>query len=237
MNDREHQVKTYTTLEQRGLSDADMAEDDFVGNLAKINNKIGNNAVFMHLTVIASGNVNLHKSLMKQLIVDIPKYFDDYVDSSHINLLVERTASAWDAIRIELMVDSPRASRERMIVAYANRDGDSMRLYPFKEVATTKQITVEPLNGWENYNGAAIVTKSGRYVNVDFDIRKGLTDRGTILFALPEGFRPPKDIAMMVIGEGGVATMRTVVNARGGIKLYDATAETVSIIGKGGFPI
>ena len=31
--------------------------------------------------------------------------------------------------------------------------------------------------------------------------------------------------------------MRTVVNARGEIKLYDATAETVSIIGKGGFPI
>lgn len=240
----DYPIKSYSsTLEHFGLSDEEMSPDNFAENFYKLSNVMAYNyGFFAFLYCNNTICPNFLESLIKRLK-------DDGIDYNlttikpEITMLISRCGGVRAQTKIEIMIDAVAAThgnetlRDITIIGYANRDGDSMRLYPFKEVATTKQITVEPLNGWENYNGAAIVTKSGRYVNVDFDIRKGLTDRGTILFTLPEGFRPPKDIAMMVIGEGGGATMRTVVNARGEIKLYDATTETVSIIGKGGFPI
>ena len=59
-------IKFYTTLEQMGLSDADMAEDDFVENLAKINIALG--AGYVHLFIMLSDSQpNLRESLLARM--------------------------------------------------------------------------------------------------------------------------------------------------------------------------
>ena len=98
-------IRTYTTLEQIGLSDADMAEDDFVGNLAKINIALG--AGYVHLFIMLSDSQpNLRESLFARMEKDGIDCRSINEEDGEFTLFLDRPFDTYRAIKIEVMKES-----------------------------------------------------------------------------------------------------------------------------------
>lgn len=231
-------IKFYTTLEQMGLSDADMAEDDFIGNLAKISNKTHSRYIFILMDINnVSFYPNLMKSINKQLTIDNVTN----ADVPAVTLKIERVADAWRAIKIELFVENGygnltnEQARQKTIIAYANRDGDTMYFYPFREVAKIQPvIDITPLNGWE-FRWFKM-TKVGNIVTLIFTSKGvGVLADGTVIGIVPEGYRPIENCSVSMSHNGSNHQGRIAIDTAGNIKIYNITDATDKIDSSGSF--
>ena len=228
-------IKFYTTLEQMGLSDADMAEEDFVGNLYKINEAFGNAPMHMRLYTDRGTYPNFYSALFKKLAEDGIDYSQG--NQNHIfgiTVLIDRVRGVWNAIKIELLLDivitnNWVSGRERTIITYANKDGNTMLVYPFREVAKVQPvIDITPLNGWSFKS-----FKVGRVGNSTVfnlaTLNGGVRTTGTVIGILPEIYRPVVNCAFTATSNSSTAGLsRIAVLADGQIKVYgldDSTGE------------
>ena len=221
-------IKFYTTLEQMGLSDADMAEDDFVENLAKINGATANN----HCLVIINDSLYPHfaNAIIKQLKDD----GIDYSSASYQNYTfkMERAADAWGAIKVELFQDVflNKWLRGDSIIGWANQDGgEALKWYAFQKVAKVQPVVdITPLNGW-----SFKLFKVGRVGNcTTFNLATldgGVRTTGTTIGILPESYRPIDNCAFAATSNSSTAGLcRIAVLTDGQIKVYgldDSTGE------------
>jgi hypothetical protein len=82
------------------------------------------------------------------------------------------------------------------------------------------------LNGWVNYGGSdedASYEKTGNRVSLRGTIKSGTTAAGTVLFALPSGYRPAKNFYAMTICSGN-NLVRIKVDLNGQVTLNSAPA-------------
>lgn len=213
-------IKFYTTLEQMGLSDADMAEDDFVGNLDKINATIGDNACF----VLLSDVPQFINSIVKQLK-------DDGIDYSasgyrNINFKMERAVSMWNPIKIELFMDmngNSNLHRDETIIGYANADGSGFKWYSFQKVAKVQPIIdIMPLNGWEfRWFKMKKVDDMVTFIFTSKGI--GVTKNGTVIGIVPEGYRPIENCSFLLKHNGSDHQGRISIDTAGNIKILEIT--------------
>ncbi|MCM1297520.1 MAG: hypothetical protein NC311_18435 [Muribaculaceae bacterium] len=242
-NMKDHQVRSYTTLEQIGLSDDDMAEDDFIGNLLKINNSLTGYNVYAQFLMHEAAYPHLLYSVLRQLEDDGIEGYTPYADVGSVEMVIERCGHVYGEIKIELRMDMNRTTagmnnRARMIIAYANRDGDKLRFYSFKEVATTDYAELTLLNGWTSLaNHAASAVKTGKYVNINFCAQKGVVVHDTVIFKLPEGFKPKGTVVLPLVNEKNLTWARLAIYTNGEAKLLNTDNLTGVIAGSGGFPI
>ena len=223
-------IKTYTALEQLNLSDADMAEDDFVGNLDKINNAYYN-AFQLQLYCDGSNNAKFRTSLLKAL-EENNLIFN--TEKTGFTVKMERTTGPWQAIKIELIVDDYVLSngispRTRTIIGYANVDVGVMYFLGFREVAKIQPVVdITPLNGW-----SFKLFKVGRVGNSTIfnlaTLDGGVRTTGTVIGILPEIYRPVVNCAFAATSNSSTAGLsRIAVLTDGQIKVYgldDSTGE------------
>jgi len=98
-------IRTYTSVEQIGLSDSDMGAtaDDLVTNLAMINEAIGNNAFIMFLRLTgASSHPNLCASVNTKIYADTGCGKNGPAQS---NLIISRTGNIYHPMRVDAHVD------------------------------------------------------------------------------------------------------------------------------------
>lgn len=195
-DESEHGIKTYTSLEQMGLSDVDMSPDDFAANIKKIDLVRG---PFIFDLKLNSDLSNIAKSVKAKLLNDLGYNVNfgsqDYLKIEHYSV------GSHDPIKMELY-GSAGVLRQKSIVCYADRDGNTMNVYPFREVAyigTLDTTKIELLNGWEKHPSGMQINRNGNYVFMNFIIDKGIRDGYTKLFKLPSNFAPKVDIAIPVI--------------------------------------
>ena len=92
----EHNIKTYTSLEQMGLSDADMSATDFTANIAKINDIFIGKAFTAFL--LANDFVpNLESSVIKKLNDDLSL---SITAGNNFTILAERGNDRYSAVKI-----------------------------------------------------------------------------------------------------------------------------------------
>lgn len=214
-------IKFYTTLEQMGLSDADMAEDDFVENLAKINGATANN----HCLVIINDSLYPHfaNAIIKQLKDD----GIDYSSASYQNYTfkMERAADAWGAIKVELFQDVflNKWLRGDSIVGWANQDGgEALKWYAFQKVAKVQPVVdITPLNGWAFTDFK--LGKVGNCAVFTFTTKKSenIKTNGTVIAKFPVGYRPKIGIAFSAIANTSKHNARFVVRPSGEVAVYD----------------
>lgn len=217
-----------------GLSDDDMAEDDFVGNLEKINWAIRDNACF----VLLSDVPQFINSIVKQLK-------DDGIDYSaatyrNINFKMERAVSMWNPIKIELFMDIDVNSifhRDETIIGYANADGSGFKWYPFREVVKTEKLNLTLLNGWTISGEAAVAIKVGDFININFIATGGVKTSGTVIFELPKAFRPATTRTIPLLTENNTTWARIAIYPSGQGRLWTTENIEGRIVCASGFSI
>lgn len=87
---------------------------------------------------------------------------------------------------------------------------------------TATKTDISLLNGWTVYVGEVNAVKIGNLVTIpDVRLKGGIGTKGTILFNLPQGFRPPKTRHVMTIKNGTTPTLLTVGSNGNVAILYD----------------
>lgn len=95
-------------------------------------------------------------------------------------------------------------------------------IYEWREYGTTTKTDISLLNGWTVYVGEVNAVKIGNLVTIpDVRLKGGIGTKGTILFNLPQGFRPPKTRHVMTIKNGTTPTLLTVGSNGNVAILYD----------------
>lgn len=120
----DHNIKTYTSLEQIGLSDTDMSATDFKANIGKINLATGGSAVEVELHTSISRYTNLMNSLKSKLAADtgssiisdnimfrISRYTENTNMNVVIDVLLERVAEEGNMYSAMYNEDSNGVSR------------------------------------------------------------------------------------------------------------------------------
>lgn len=100
----------------------------------------------------------------------------------------------------------------------------------WQQLATTTKTDISLLNGWTVYLGQISAVKIGNLVTIpDVRLKGGTGTKGTILFNLPQGFRPPATRHVMTIKYGTTPTLLT-VSSNGNVSiLYDDFVGTSDI--------
>lgn len=100
----------------------------------------------------------------------------------------------------------------------------------WRPIATTTKTDISLLNGWTVYVGEVNAVKIGNLVTIpDVRLKGGTSTKGTILFNLPQGFRPPATRHVMTIKSGTTPTLLT-VSSNGNVSiLYDDFVGTSDI--------
>lgn len=242
----DYPIKSYSsTLEHFGLSDEEMSPDNFAENFYKLSNvMVYDYGFFAFLRCTNINCPNFLDALIKRLRDDGIDYnLTTIKPEIEIIMLISRCGGVRAQTKIEIMIDAVAAThgnetlRDITIIGYANRDGDSMRLYPFKEAATTDYGVITPLNGWESPGSTPVAVRSGRYVDINFGFENGVATHGTVIGKVPEGFRPCETRTIPVIADAHAEYARLVVYTNGDIKLFGANEATKKIVGTGGFMI
>ena len=218
-----------------------MAEDDFVGNLAKINNKTNSRYTFILMDVqsIAPFYPNLMKSISNQLKTDNVTN----ADVPAVTLKIERVADGWRALKIELFIEdgygnlTSSQARQKTIIAYANRDGNTMNFYPFREVAKTEKLNLTLLNGWTISGEAAVAIKVGDFININFIATGGVKTSGTVIFELLENFRPDIIRTIPLLTENNTTWARIAIYPSGQGRLWSTDNVEGKIVCASGFSI
>lgn len=207
-----------------------MSPDDFAVNLTKINDKKMDETLEIVIPTL-NGCPNFAVSLNKKLQSEgFP------LSSSRIK--IERRASKWETVKMEVFTENPRWIN-RPIIGYANFDTgmEKILVFPFKEVATTDYGVITPMNGWESPGSTPVAVRSGRYVDINFGFENGVATHGTVIGKVPEGFRPCETRTIPVIADAHAEYARLVVYTNGDIKLFGANEATKKIVGTGGYMI
>ena len=94
--------------------------------------------------------------------------------------------------------------------------------YDWQQIATTNKTEILLLNGWSVYVGKLQAIKIGNLVTVpNVRIKGGVTTKGTVLFNLPNGYRPPTTRHVIVIKSGTTPSLLSVSNNGDVSILYD----------------
>lgn len=229
-------IKTYTTLEQMGLSDTDMSPEDFAYNLEKIDKTP---SPFIFVLKLNSTLSNISKSVKAKLLNDLG-YVVNFANQDYLK--IERySIGSHDPIKIEIY-GSVHILRQKSVVCYADKDGNTMNVYPFREVAyIEKSPEIELLNGWEKYKDEFVISKIGDYVSINLYLFEGVRTNGTTIFNLPMDFRPKSININIPIQYDGVKSSYEspfiTIKTNGNAEVYYLDGITSNIKVAAGFPI
>ena len=97
----EHNIRTFTSLEQIGLSNDDMVQDDFISNIKAINTALGDGDTILYLTTTNADN--LHLSVISKLNADMDMNLDG---SATLSIKISRTGDVYSAITTDVVYNT-----------------------------------------------------------------------------------------------------------------------------------
>lgn len=175
-----HNIRTYTSLSQIGLTDANLSSTDFFANVQAINNATSGIKGFILQHSGIKGNSNLSSSFYAKLTEDT-----GYTTTTNptCEIRFERLGSQYDAMMIHGIIDSNQTS-----LYYCNFNKDSTNdgiITSFVDVA--KKSTGEPeLLGSDSYTTVQYQTDSvtktftpGDMSELWLNITSSISDSGT----------------------------------------------------------
>lgn len=100
----------------------------------------------------------------------------------------------------------------------------------WESIATTDKTDISLLNGWTVYVGQLSAIRTGNIVTVpDVRLKGGVGTKGTVIFNLPVGYRPPSTRHVKVYGSALKNTLLTVSSSGDVTIMYDDFAGTTDI--------